>query len=144
MAERLTPLTLDLEIRDSSLARRFVSLKKQLYSTLSLFTQVYKWVPAIYCWGWPYDGLVSRPGGSSNTLRHVSCYGNRYKLRSCGPLARERLCLTFSYSSIQGRVYSGNWPMRALWAAMRFCRELFIKKEDQSIWTLLYHLVWNF
>ena len=27
--------------------RRFVSLDKKLYSTLSLFTQVYKWVPAI-------------------------------------------------------------------------------------------------
>ena len=29
-----------------------VSLDKGLYSTLSLFTQVYhKWVPATYCWG---------------------------------------------------------------------------------------------
>ena len=27
------------------------SLDKELYSTLSLFTQVYKWVPATYCWG---------------------------------------------------------------------------------------------
>ena len=27
--------------------RRVVSLDKKLYSTLSLFTQVYKWVPAI-------------------------------------------------------------------------------------------------
>ena len=32
--------------RGSSLARRVVSLDKELYSTLSLFTQVYKWVPA--------------------------------------------------------------------------------------------------
>ena len=26
-------------------------LDKELYSTLSLFTQVYQWVPAMYCWG---------------------------------------------------------------------------------------------
>jgi len=32
-------------------ARRVVSLDKELYSPLSLFTQVYKWVPATYCWG---------------------------------------------------------------------------------------------
>ena len=41
VAERLT---LDLEVRGSSLAGRIVSLDKELYSTLSLFTQVYKWV----------------------------------------------------------------------------------------------------
>jgi len=51
VAELLTPRTLDLEVRDSSLARRVVSLDKGLYSTLSLFTQVYKWVLATYCWG---------------------------------------------------------------------------------------------
>ena len=51
VAELLTPRTLDLEVRSSTLARRVVSLDKVLYSTLSLFTQVYKWVPAIYCWG---------------------------------------------------------------------------------------------
>ena len=28
-----------------------VSLDKKLYSTLTLFTQVYKWLPATYCWG---------------------------------------------------------------------------------------------
>ena len=45
MAEWLTPRTADLEVRGSSLARRVVSLDKELYSTLSLFTQVYKYVP---------------------------------------------------------------------------------------------------
>ena len=40
----------DLEVQGSSLARRVVSLDKELYSTLSLFTQVYKWIPATYCW----------------------------------------------------------------------------------------------
>ena len=33
------------------LCRRVVSLDKKLYSTLSLFTQVYKWVPAINAGG---------------------------------------------------------------------------------------------
>ena len=36
VAERLTPGTPDLEVRGSSLARRDVSLDKELYSTLSL------------------------------------------------------------------------------------------------------------
>ena len=52
MTEWLTPQTPDLEARGSSLARRVVSLDKELYPTLSLFTQlVYKWVPATNCWG---------------------------------------------------------------------------------------------
>ena len=38
MAEWLTPRTLDLEVRGSSLACRAVSLDKEVYSTLSLFT----------------------------------------------------------------------------------------------------------
>ena len=40
-----------LQVQGSSLAHRVVSLDKKLYSTLCLFTQVYKWVPATYCWG---------------------------------------------------------------------------------------------
>ena len=40
-------------------------------ATLSLFTQVYKWVLATYCWGLLCDGLASHPVGSSNTL---SCF----------------------------------------------------------------------
>ena len=51
VAEWLTPYTPDLEVRGSSLAHHVVSLDKELYPTLSLFTQVYKWVPATYCWG---------------------------------------------------------------------------------------------
>ena len=53
MAERLTTGTLDLELESLSLARRVVSLDNELYiySTLSLFIQVYKFVPATYCWG---------------------------------------------------------------------------------------------
>ena len=41
----------DQLVRGSSLTRRVVSFDKELYSTLSLFTQVYKWVLARYCWG---------------------------------------------------------------------------------------------
>ena len=37
--------------RPLSLAQGVASLDKELYSTLSLFSQVYKWVPASYCWG---------------------------------------------------------------------------------------------
>ena len=48
VGEWLTPRTLDLKLRASSLARRVVSLDKKLYFTLSLFAQVDKWVPATY------------------------------------------------------------------------------------------------
>ena len=43
VAEGLTPWTLDLEVWGASLTCHVVSLDKELYSTLSLFTQVYKW-----------------------------------------------------------------------------------------------------
>ena len=45
VSEWLTPRTPDVEVRGSSVARRVVSSDKELYSTWSLFTQVYKWVP---------------------------------------------------------------------------------------------------
>ena len=51
VAEWLTPRTPDLEVYGSSLAHCIVSLDKELYSILSLFTQVYQWVPVTYCWG---------------------------------------------------------------------------------------------
>ena len=51
MAERLTPRTPDLEVQGSSLAHHIVSLDKELYSTLFLVTQLYKWVLATYCGG---------------------------------------------------------------------------------------------
>ena len=37
--KRLTPRTLNLEVWSSSLARRIVSLDKEVYLTLSLFTR---------------------------------------------------------------------------------------------------------
>ena len=42
VAEWLTPPTPDLEVWGSSLAHRVVSLDKELYSTFSLFTYMYK------------------------------------------------------------------------------------------------------
>ena len=42
VAEGLTTQTPDPEFRDSSLALRVVYLDKELFSTLSLLTQVYK------------------------------------------------------------------------------------------------------
>ena len=63
MAERLLPRTPNLEVQGSSLARRVVSLDKELYSTLSLTGRS----PL------SQDGLASRPGGSINTPWHASC-----------------------------------------------------------------------
>ena len=51
MVEQLTPHSPDVGVWGSSLAGRIVSLDKELYSTLCLFPQVYKWVPVTYCWG---------------------------------------------------------------------------------------------
>ena len=51
VAEWLTPRSLDLDVWGSSLVLRVVFLDRELYSALSLFTQVYKWVPVTYCWG---------------------------------------------------------------------------------------------
>ena len=51
----------------SSLAHCVVSLDKELYSTLSLLTQEFKWVPATYCWGvtlrWTHHSVKSGGGG---------------------------------------------------------------------------------
>ena len=42
---------LDLRIWDqASPLALFPHTRKELYSTLSVFTQLYKWVPATYCW----------------------------------------------------------------------------------------------
>ena len=73
MAEWLTPRTLDVEVRGSSLARRVVSLGKELYSTGTLLC-----LSSLRCIngyqqhtaeGYPCDGLTSRPGGGNNTPR---------------------------------------------------------------------------
>ena len=100
MAERLTPRTSDLEVRDPSLARYAVSLDKELYSTLSLS------LPRCingYRRHTPCDGLACRlgragGGGGSNTPRQASCQGVWYKPRPFGPGAHLYL-FTFSYFS---------------------------------------------
>ena len=51
VAKLFAPGTPDLEVQGSSLAHHVVSLDEELYASLFLFTQVYKWVLVIYCWG---------------------------------------------------------------------------------------------
>ena len=53
--------------------------------TVSLATQVYKWIPANLMLREPYNGLVSHPGGVEIFLA-ASCYGNRDKHRPDGLL----------------------------------------------------------
>ena len=63
-------------------------------------TQEYKWVPANYhgnltkCLGVAFDGLASHPGEVAIVLV-ASCYGNRDKLRLCGPLGS---CADFTFN----------------------------------------------
>ena len=98
LAEQITLRNLDLAVWGSSLTCRIVSLDKELYSTLSLFIHVYKWVLATPCCGGggglPFDGLASCPGGSSNTPQHVSWEGKQNKLQQFGPLVRMPLYYT--------------------------------------------------
>ena len=74
----------------SGLVHCVVALHKELYSILSLLTQVYKWVLATYCWG---EGVTLRscPGGSSNTPLWF------------GPLTC--VCLYFFFPFTQGHTY---------------------------------------
>ena len=51
VAEQVTPQTPDLKVWDSSLTYCVVFLDKELYSTLLLFYQVFKWVPVTCWWG---------------------------------------------------------------------------------------------
>ena len=105
------PSTPDLEVWGSSLTRCVVSLDKELYSTLSLFTQLYKWVLTTYCLGVTLRWTSILSTGSSNTPRHASCEGNRDKLQSFKPLARVRLYLllcmlrSFCVSQICGNLW---------------------------------------
>ena len=108
----------DLEVRGSSLVRRVVSLYKELYSTLSLFTQVYKWVQATYCWGVPCDGLASRPGGSSNTAMHATGI-----ITSCvGPLVRVHPALPYLHLRESCRYWSRRFDLVLLVLIRRWSR----------------------
>ena len=97
VAEQLTPQTPDVEVWGWSLTCRIVSLDKELYYTLCLFTQVYKWRNGDILLGVTFNRLASHPGKHSNTPRHASCWGNRDKLWPFGPLAHVNLYL--------------NWPL---------------------------------
>ena len=95
MVLNVTPRTPDLEVRGSSLTRRVVSIDKELYSTLSLFTQVYKWVLATYCWEGNLVMDKHPIQGGVAIFLGTSCKGNRDKLWPFGPLARVHLSLSF-------------------------------------------------
>ena len=70
VAEWLTPQFPDVEVWGSSLAHCIVSSHKELYLTLSLFTQVYKQVPVTYCWGVTLR-WTSIPGGGVAILLDI-------------------------------------------------------------------------
>ena len=74
MAQRLTPRTLDLEVWSSSLARRVVSL--------DLFTQVYKWVPARYCWRETLR-WTSIPYGRRSNAPRLALHATETGISSC-------------------------------------------------------------
>ena len=81
MAEQLTPQTPDLEVWCSSLVRHVVSLDKEFYSTLSLFTQVYKKVnekkiPTIFSTSFKKNFCLSSQHFHSN----YSVHGNFCRL----------------------------------------------------------------
>ena len=59
---------------DWSLHCHIVSLDKRLCSTLSLFTQVYKWVPTTYYWGNPAMNKRPNQGGRVEIFLVASCY----------------------------------------------------------------------
>ena len=76
---------------EPSLCRRVVSLGKKLYSTLSLFTQVYKWVHAIIM----LEGSLAINWHAIQ--RGVAIFASRYKNRTF----KKGLChAIFCYSSL--------------------------------------------
>ena len=75
----------------------FVSLDEELYSTLSLLTQVSKWVPATYSWGVNLRWTTIPLRGSSNTPGRTSCQGNRDKVQPFMPLLLLPLSVVAEY-----------------------------------------------
>ena len=64
-----------------------VSLDKKLYSTLSLFSQVYKWVPAIMLGGNFAMDMYKHPNQGGVVIFLVAlCYENWVKIWPDGPL----------------------------------------------------------
>ena len=132
MAERLTPL--DLEVRCSRLVHHVVSLDMELYSTLSLFTQVYKWVP---------DGIVL--GGNLAMDLHliqqgVAIFGSllfatetENKLRLCAPLPLRMLCPTSLYISREKMrsLFHPNTAQRSIF----FPIAIFFKENLRKNWS---------
>ena len=124
-----------LYVRDSSFARRVVSLDKELYSTLSLFTQEYKWVPATYCWGNPAMDQHSVQGGvevllgihhATEVTGKSSGRLGRVGLRLCAPLPT---CVFYLFSStiinsIPGKIWTSLRPApsykQSIWRGIQY------------------------
>ena len=89
---------------------RLVSLDKKLCSTMSLFTQVCKWVPAAYCWESP-PAMDWHPVQRGVTLlAGASWHRNWNNLQSC-ELHGLKCTFTFSYQyfSSVGCCYEHKW-----------------------------------
>ena len=79
----------------SSLERRVVLRQEIILHSVSLHPGVLRGTGDDLMVGNPALDLHPVQGVVSNTPRHASCYGNRYKLRRSGPLARVRLYLPY-------------------------------------------------
>ena len=75
----------------------FVFLHEELYSTLSLLTQVSKWVPATYSWGVNLRWTTIPLRWSGNTPGRTSCQGNWDKLQPFMPLLLLPLSVVAEY-----------------------------------------------
>ena len=92
----------------SGLCHRVVSSDKKLYFTLSLFTQVYKWVPAIIMLGGGgvtlrRTSIPSSPGGVG-IFSVASCHTNQSYEPAGWPLARKQ---SFHWSFILNLSFLG-------------------------------------
>ena len=93
VAELFTPETQDLEVQGSTLTHRIVSLDKELYAPLFLFTQVYKWVLAIYYSVADRDLQIRRGGhpdleirGGRSPKKFFQLFGPHFGRKKRGPL----------------------------------------------------------
>ena len=108
VAEGLTPQTPDLEVRDSSLARHVVSLDKELFYTLSLLTEVYKWLTLRWTSIIPSRGDVAKLLGT--------LHAKKTGISPFGPLVHLPLYLpteTFEQPRFQGSPF--HFPSERPW-----------------------------
>jgi len=84
---RLSPdRTIRVRALDGDIALTLCSLARYFTVTVPLSTQVYKWVPANLMLGVTLRWASIPSRGGEEILLVASCYRNRDKLRSDGPL----------------------------------------------------------